>query len=135
MRFGDNDRDTMKELDWVGSSKKDLLKFPLDVRKEIGHALYLAQVGGKHNNTKPLKGFGGAKILEICLDERNGTFRTVYTVEFEEVVYVLDAFQKKSKEGIKTPKSDIDRVKDRLQAARLKHQDRLKCQNQGKNDG
>ena len=125
----------MKELDWIGSSKKALLKFSIDIRKEMGHALYMAQVGGKHKNAKPLKGFGGAKILEICLDDRNGTYRTMYTVEFEEVVYVLDAFQKKSKEGIKTPKSDIDRVKDRLQAAQLKHQDRLKGQNRGaKND-
>ncbi|MEI8366027.1 MAG: type II toxin-antitoxin system RelE/ParE family toxin [Parachlamydiaceae bacterium] len=56
-----------------------------------------AKTGGKHKNAKPLKGFGGAKILEICLDDRNGTYRTMYTVEFEEVVYVLDAFQKKSK--------------------------------------
>lgn len=117
----------MKELDWIGSSKKELLKFPIDVRKEMGHALYIAQAGGKHKCAKPLKGFGGAKILEICLDDRNGTYRTIYTVEFEDVVYVLDAFQKKSKEGIKTPKSDIDRVKDRYQAAQLKYLEKQKA--------
>ena len=117
----------MKEIEWMGSSKKDLLKFPLAVRKEMGHALYIAQVGGKYKYAKPLKGFGGVKILEICLDDRNGTYRTMYTVEFGDVVYVLDAFQKKSKEGIKTPKSDIDRVKDRYQAAQLKYQEKLKA--------
>lgn len=125
----------MKELDWIGSSKKDLLNFPTDVRKEMGHALYIAQAGGKYKNTKPLKGFGSAKILEICLDDRNGTYRTMYTVEFEEVVYVLDAFQKKSKTGIKTPNFDIGRIKDRLQAARLKYLEKLKSQKQGEKYG
>lgn len=125
----------MKELNWRGSSKTELLKFPIGVRKEMGHALYIAQAGGKHENTKPLHGFGSAKLLEICMDDRKGTYRTMYTVEFEDVVYVLDAFQKKSKEGIKTPKSDMDRVKDRLQAARQKHQDRLKRQNKGERNG
>ena len=74
------------------------------------------------------------KALKVT-DDRKGTYRTMYTVEFEDVVYVLDAFQKKSKEGIKTPKSDMDRVKDRLQAARQKHQDRLKRQNKGERNG
>lgn len=69
----------MKELDWVGSSKNDLLDFPIDVRKEMGHALYIAQLGGKHKYAKPLKGFGCAKILEIALDDGNGTYRTMYS--------------------------------------------------------
>ena len=66
----------MKELEWIGSSKKDLLEFPMDIRKEMGHALYMAQKGGKHKNTKPLKGFGNAKILEVVYDDGNGTYRT-----------------------------------------------------------
>lgn len=124
----------MKELDWVGSSKKDLLDFPIDIRKEMGHALYMAQLGDKHKYSKPLKGFGNAKILEVALDDGNGTYRTMYTIEFEEVVYVLHAFQKKSKTGIKTPKSDIDLVEQRLKRARQKYQER-KSQHQGKKNG
>lgn len=84
----------MKELEWIGSSKKDLLEFPKDVRKEMGHALYIAQKGDKYRNAKPLKGFGSAKVLEVVYDNGNGTFRTMYTVQFEEVLYVLHAFQK-----------------------------------------
>lgn len=116
----------MKELDWIASSKKDLIKFPIAVRKEMGHALYIAQAGGKHKCAKPLKGFGAAKLLEICLDDSSGTYRTMYTIEFDDVIYVLDAFQKKSKKGISTPKSDIDRVKERYQAAILKYKNRAK---------
>ena len=118
----------MKELDWIGSSKKDLLDFPIGIRKEMGHALYMAQSGGKHRYSKPLKGFGGAKILEIALDDGNGTYRTMYTVEFEEVIYVLHAFQKKSKTGIKTPKADIDLVEQRLKELEQKYQEWTKSQ-------
>ncbi len=116
----------MKELDWIGSSKKDLLDFPIDVRKEMGHALYMAQIGGKYKNTKSLKGFGGAKVLEIVLDDRNGTYRTMYTIQFEEVVYVLHAFQKKSKTGIKTPKQEMDLVEQRFKWAQEKYKERFK---------
>lgn len=112
----------MKELDWIGSSKRDLLKFPVEVRKEMGHALYIAQSGGKHKNAKPLKGFGGAKLLEIVQNDNNGTYRTMYTIQFEEVVYVLHAFQKKSKSGIKTPKEEMALVEIRLKWAQEKHQ-------------
>ena len=106
--------DKKKPVIWVGSSKKDFMEFPKDVRTEMGHALYIAQKGGKHSDTKPLKGFGGASMLEIVLRARNGTYRTVYTVEMKDAVYVLHAFQKKSKEGIKTPKQEIDLVEQRL---------------------
>jgi len=118
----------MKELDWVGSSKKDLLEFPQSIKKEMGHALYMAQEGGKYKDAKPLKGFGGAKVLEIVLDDSNGTFRTMYTVQFEEIVYVLHAFQKKSKTGIKTPKQEIDLVGQRLKWAQEKYKERFKAQ-------
>ena len=112
----------MKELKWIGSSKKDLLEFPQSIRKEMGHALYVAQEGGKDKNAKPLKGFGGGKILEIVNMDGHGTYRAVYTVQFEEVVYVLHAFQKKSKTGIKTTKQDIDLVEKRYQWAQHQHQ-------------
>jgi phage-related protein len=117
----------MKELEWVGSSKKDLLEFPIEVRKEMGHALYMAQNGGKHKDTKILKGFGNAKVLEVVYDNGNGTYRTMYTVQFEEVVYVLHAFQKKSKIGIKTPKQEMELVEKRLKKAHELYQERLRA--------
>jgi phage-related protein len=83
----------------------------------MGFALYQAQKGGKPIAAKPLKGFGGAGVLEIVEDNRGSTFRGVYTVKFAGVVYVLDAFQKKSKKGAKTPKGTIDRIKKRLKVA------------------
>lgn len=119
----------IKELGWIASSKKDLLEFPFDVRKEMGHALYIAQQGGKHKDAKPLKGFGGATVLEVVQNDSNGTYRTMYTVQFEEVVYVLHAFQKKSKTGIKTPKQEMDLVEKRLAAAQQMHKEWLARQN------
>jgi len=106
-----------KPITWVGSSKKDLLGFPDEVKRMMGHALYLAQQGDKHVDAKPLKGFGGAKTLEVVEDHEGDTYRAVYTVRFEGVVYVLHCFQKKSKKGIATPKPDIDLIKQRLKDA------------------
>jgi len=127
-RFGiikiENDMNT-RQLGWIASSKKDLMEFPITVRKEMGHALFIAQLGGKHKDAKPLKGLKGATILEIVQNDGDGTYRTMYTVQFEEVVYVLHAFQKKSKTGIKTDKQDIDLVKQRFSAAKLKYKEWL----------
>ena len=83
----------------------------------MGYALYLAQVGRKHEAAKPLKGFGSAGVLEIVDATAGGTYRGVYTVRFAGVVYVLHCFQKKSKRGIATPKADIDLIKRRLVSA------------------
>jgi len=105
----------------VGSSRKDLSGFPLDVRQVMGFALYLAQTGEKHLAAKPLKGFGGAGVLEVVEDHDGDTFRAVYTVKFASAVYVLHAFQKKSKSGIKTPQTDIDLIKQRLKLAEQMH--------------
>lgn len=116
----------MKELDWIGSSLRDLREFPESVKKEMGHALYLAQSGGKHKNAKPLKGFGGTKVLEIVHIDGSGTYRTMYTAQFEEIVYVLHAFQKKSKTGIKTPKQEIDLVEQRFKWAQENHKEKSK---------
>ena len=91
----------------------------------MGHALYIAQEGGKHKNAKPLKGFRGATVLEVVQDDGNGTYRTMYTVQFEEIVYVLHAFQKKSKTGIKTPKQDMDLVEIRLKCGEQKYKEWL----------
>lgn len=123
------DKRKFKALSWVASSKKDLMEFPIDIRKEMGHALYIAQEGGKHKDAKPLKGFGGATVLEIVQDDGNGTYRTMYTVQFEEIVYVLHAFQKKSKTGIKTTKQDIDLLEKRLKGARQMYKEWLISQN------
>jgi len=83
----------------------------------MGYALYQAQVGRKAPSAKPLAGFGGAGVLEIVEDHQTDTYRAVYTVKFSELVYVLHAFQKKSKKGIATPKPDIDLIKGRLRTA------------------
>src|SRR5208282_1117708 len=109
--------ETLKPLVWVRSSKADLKKFPRTAQSHIGFALKVAQSGGKHPDAKPMKGFGGASVVEIVEDYDGDTFRTVYTVRFSNVIYVLHAFQKKSKKGIETPKSDIDLVKQRLKLA------------------
>jgi phage-related protein len=106
-----------KPLLWVGSSKKDLLALPADVQDTFGYALHLAQTGGKHAQTKPLKGFGSAGVLEVVESEASSTYRAVYTVKIAGAVYVLHCFQKKSTTGIATPKPDMDLVRDRLKAA------------------
>jgi phage-related protein len=109
--------DLKKPVVWIGSSLKDLREFPEEVRGEVGYALYLAQIGSKHPDTKPLKGFKGAGVLEIVENFVGDTYRAVYTVKLAGTVYVLHAFQKRSKTGITTPKQDIDLIKERLKRA------------------
>lgn len=111
-----------KPLVWVGSSKKDLKSFPADVISVMGYAIHLAQHGEKHESAKPLKGFRGAKTLEVAEDYDGDTFRAVYTVKFEGKVYVLHCFQKKSKSGIRIPKSDVELIESRLKDAETLHQ-------------
>jgi phage-related protein len=106
-----------KPLDWVGSSKKDFMAFPKRVQREMGNALGVAQFGGKHPSAKPLAGLGSG-LLEVVEDHDGNTYRAAYTVQFKDVIYVLHAFQKKAKRGIATPKTDIDLIKRRLQAAK-----------------
>ena len=107
----------MKPLGWIGSARNDLLAFPEDAIREVGHALYLAQTGGKHAAAKPLKGFGGAGVLEIVEDHDGDTYRAVYTIRFADIVYVLHAFQKKAKKGIATPPQELETIKRRLKRA------------------
>ena len=99
------------------------MAFPEGVKDVFGYALHLAQHGEKHIDAKPLKGFGGAKTLEVVEDLQGDTFRAVYTVKFEGYVYVLHCFQKKSKKGIATPKPDMDKIRARLKDAELLHRD------------
>ena len=108
---------SLKPLHWVGSSKRDLLSLPAPVVDLFGFALYLAQDGRKHEQAKPLRGFGSAGVLEVVEDWDRSTYRAVYTVQFEKVVFVLHIFQKKSKRGTSTPKTDIDLIRERLKVA------------------
>ena len=105
----------------MGSSQKDLSDFPAEVKQDIGYALHQAQTGEKSACAKPLKGFGGAGVLEVVADFDGDTFRAVYTVKFKGAVYVLHAFQKKSKTGSETPKAEIELVKARLKLAEADH--------------
>jgi phage-related protein len=106
----------LKPLEWVGSSKDDLKSFPGDVLDHIGFALHQAQAGGKHPDAKPLKGIG-AGVLEVVSRHDGDAFRAVYTVRFSDAVYVLHAFQKKSRSGIATPKHEMEVVRLRLKMA------------------
>ena len=112
---------SIKPVVWIGSSRSDLASFPEDVKDAIGYALYIAQRGGKHTDAKPLKGFSGAGILEIVEDHRGDTYRAVYTVRLGGRIYVLHAFQKKSKAGMTTPKPEIELIKSRLKRADEEH--------------
>jgi len=103
--------------DWVGSSRKDLREFPELVQDHMGYALYVAQRGGKHRDAKALKGFGGAGVVEIIEDYRAETFRAIYTLRSASAVYVLHAFQKKSKTGRETSRRGLEMIKRRLREA------------------
>ena len=87
----------MKQLIWIGSSLKDLKKFPISIHHAMGYALYQAQIGQKHEHAKPFKGMGSAKIMEIRENAKSGTYRTIYTLEIQNFVFVLHAFQKNRK--------------------------------------
>lgn len=108
---------TRKSLWWICSSKKDLKQMPSDVQDVMGFALDLAQTGLKHPDAKPLKGFGGAGVLEVVENLDTNTYRAVYTARFANAIYVLHCFQKKSTSGIRTAQCDIDLIRKRLQAA------------------
>jgi phage-related protein len=106
----------LKPLIWVADARRVLAEFPEPVQRHVGYALYQAQMGARHVDAKPLKNLA-AGVLEVVSDHRGDTFRTVYTVKLENAVYVLHAFQKKSKHGIATPQSELDLVKQRLKRA------------------
>lgn len=120
----------LKSVEWIAGSLDDLRDFPEDVQQAVGYAIYRAQCGEKHPNAKPLKGFKGASVLEIVQDFDGDTYRAVYTVKFEEVVYVLHAFQKKSKRGIETSKQDIELIEARLKRAKEHYEQHYNSQSQ-----
>jgi phage-related protein len=117
----------------MGSSLKDLKRFPAKVQNRIGYALSLVQEGEEPVSAKALRGFGGRAILELVDNFDSDTYRAVYTVRFAEVVYILHAFQKKAKSGIATPQQDIELIKVRLQDAEIHH--RARTEKGGQSDG
>ena len=116
----------MKRIIWIGRSKSDLKDFPERVQRSVGHALWGVQKGEVPPESKPLKGFGSAKVSELRENDSSGTYRVVYAVEFRDFVAVLHAFQKKSKSGTTTPQQEIELVKQRLAAAKALQQELLK---------
>jgi len=105
-----------KQAIWLGDSLKNLRSFPESVKDQIGYELYLVQNGKIPNNAKVLKGFKPT-VIEIISDYDKNTYRTVYTVKISETVYILHCFQKKSKSGLKTPKQELELIKQRLKKA------------------
>jgi phage-related protein len=118
-----------KPLTWIASSYKDLMALPEDVRRRVGYALSLAQMGDQDDSAKVLMGFGGSGVLEVIEDDAGGTYRAVYTVKFARAVFVLHCFQKKSKRGIATPQKDIEIIRARLKVAEAISKERRHAQN------
>jgi phage-related protein len=114
----------LKPVRWTGSARRDLKSFPKAVQRNIGQALYAAQSGEEHPSVKSLKGFGGRSVLEVVAPFETDTYRAVYTVRFRDAIYVLHAFQKKSKRGAATPKKDMDLIVERLRAAERHQRER-----------
>jgi len=115
----------LRPLLWVASSKRDYRNFPERVQRNLGFELFLAQTGQHPPSAKPLKGFGSGTV-ELVEDFDGDTYRAVYTVRFEEAVYILHVFKKKSKRGSKTPSGDVALIKRRLRDAERDHADRFK---------
>jgi phage-related protein len=113
--------DADRPVVWLGSPRREIRAFPRPVRREIGVALYAAQHGEIDPAAKRMKGFRGTSVVEIVSNHRGDTWRAVYTVRFADAVYVLHAFQKKSKRGIATPKQEIESIRSRLAEAELLH--------------
>ena len=107
----------LKPVRWMGSSRRDLKAFPQQVRSDIGKGLYAAQQGETDPAAKPLKGFGGTRVMEIVDRHDTNTYRAIYTAQFQGMIYVLHAFQKKSTKGTATPRREIELIRRRLAEA------------------
>jgi phage-related protein len=114
----------IKPVFWMASSRKDLKALPKAVQADVGYALFAAQRGEEYRSVKALKGFSGRSVLEIVAPHDGDTYRAVYTVKFEDAVYVLHAFQKKSTKGIATPQREIDLIRRRLADAEQHYRER-----------
>lgn len=117
-----------RKLIWVGASKRDLLDLPRGVIRKLGQGLGLVQLGGTPLNAKVLHGFGGASVIELREHDPAGTYRAVYTVRFQDAVYVLHVFQKKARKGIATDQQDVELIRARLKEAEAHHARTAKSQ-------
>jgi len=108
----------VKELVWLGSSLDDLKSFPDEVKDEMGYALHCAQLGNTDSSAKPFKGYGSG-VYEIVSNFNTDAYRAIYIVNLDDCLYVLHAFQKKSKSGIKTPKTDLNMIETRLKQLKM----------------
>jgi phage-related protein len=106
----------------MGSTRRDLHAFPEEVEDEMGHALYLAQIGQMSPLAKPMHG-ALRDVMEIVEQDASGAYRVMYTVKIGDVVYALHAFQKKATHGIAMSKGDLDLIERRLRAARKYHEE------------
>jgi phage-related protein len=120
-----------RTVEFVASARGDLSAMPQPVKDVFGFAIFQAELGGRHADAKPLKGFGGAGVLEVVENRHGDTYRAVYTVKFKGVVYVLDVFQKKSKKGRTTPKHDMERIRSRLKLAERHYKDSYETAKRG----
>jgi phage-related protein len=116
--------EALRPVKWIGTSLRDLRSFPNSARIDIGHALFTAQEGKTDPAAKPLKGFGGASVFEIVARHHGNAWRAVYTVRFQDAIYVLHVFQKKSTKGIATPTREIELIKRRLVEAERDYRER-----------
>lgn len=106
-----------RALRFLPPAERDYRALPRDIQRIFGQALNLAQHGLESVEAKALHGFGGRQVLELKESDEHGTYRAVYTVRIAEAVYVLHAFQKKSRRGIKTAPQDIALIHERLRWA------------------
>jgi phage-related protein len=116
----------MKTLFWVGTSRKDLAALPSEVKDVFGYALYKAEIGSQHLHAKPLKGFNGNGVIEVVKSQLRNTYRLVYSTDFNNGIYVLHCFQKKSTQGIKTSQSDMNLIFVNYKSAKAHSQDKSK---------
>ena len=109
---------SQQEPEFFRDTLETIKSFPRSVRRTVGHALAVAALGERPVMAKPLKGFRGASVMEICDRAEDGTYRVVYMTEIKNLIVVIHAFQKKSKTGIKTPRRELELIKSRLKEAR-----------------
>lgn len=112
----DAENEDLRRVRWVGDTRERVQEFPSQVRKDIGHAIYIVQTGQTPKNARPMRGLGSG-VFEIASDHARSTYRAVYAVKIGEFIYLLHAFQKKSKSGIATPGYEIDLIRRRLRRA------------------
>jgi phage-related protein len=102
-----------RPVSWIKAARKDFEEFPEDVQGDMMSALTIAAEGGKSDKAKPFKGVDGG-VFEIALRRRGDAFRVIYAIKSGDDIWVIHAFQKKSKTGIKTPQEEVELIRDRL---------------------